>query len=206
MFDDPDARAVLNALDSVTDVEIVSSPQLMVLNNQTAILQVGDEVPVPVQSATSTENSNPLIVNSIDYRDTGVILRVTPRVNSSGMVLIDVEQEVSNVIETLTSGIDAPTIQQRYLASTIAVKSGATIALGGLIQHQISEEESGVPIISKIPLMGNLFKTTGYANKRTELLVLITPRVIGSTREAQEVTKELRERLSRIAPASGAND
>ncbi|MFC7050966.1 type II secretion system secretin GspD [Emcibacter nanhaiensis] len=206
VFDDPDARAVLNALDSVTDVEIVSSPQLMVLNNQTAILQVGDEVPVPVQSATSTENSNPLIVNSIDYRDTGVILRVTPRVNSSGMVLIDVEQEVSNVVETLTSGIDAPTIQQRYLASTIAVKSGATIALGGLIQHQISEEESGVPVISKIPLMGNLFKTTGYANKRTELLVLITPRVIGSTREAQEVTKELRERLSRIAPAAKSDD
>ncbi|GAB4142142.1 MAG: type II secretion system secretin GspD [Sphingomonadales bacterium] len=195
VFDDPDARVVIDALDSVTDLQVLSSPQLMVLNNQTATLQVGDEVPVPVRQSVSVDNPDAPLLNSIEFRSTGVILRVTPRVNENGMVLLDIEQEVSDVVSTLSSGIDAPTIQQRRVSSTIAVRSGETIALGGLIQTSNELRDSGIPLLKDIPLLGNAFKTTARDQSRTELLILITPRVVGSLAQARAVTDELRARM-----------
>jgi general secretion pathway protein D len=172
----------------------------MVLDNQTARLQVGDQVPIATQSAVSIGDPDAPIVNSIQFRDTGVVLEVTPRVNASGLVVLEVLQEVSDVIATTTSDIDSPTIQQRSIASTVAVQSGDTVALGGLIKDRNEESISGVPLLSSIPLFGNLFKTTGTSVRRTELLVLITPRVVRDRREALEVTDELRRRLSTLGP------
>ncbi|MHA1528072.1 MAG: type II secretion system secretin GspD [Alphaproteobacteria bacterium] len=198
VLDTSDVRVVLSALSEVTDVEVVSSPQLMVLDNQTARLQVGDQVPVSTQSSVSSIDPDAPIVNSIDYFDTGVILEVTPRVNASGLVTLDIALDVSDAIPTETSGIDSPTIQQRSIRSIVSVQSGETVALGGLIRERSTESVTGVPILKDIPLLGNLFKTTGLDAQRTELLVLITPRVVRGAAQAREVTEELRRRLTSL--------
>ncbi|WP_425450079.1 type II secretion system secretin GspD [Virgifigura deserti] len=194
------ARVVLNALDSVTDVNVISSPQLMVLDNRTATLQVGDEVPVVTQSAVGVTDPDAPIVNQIEFRDTGVILTVLPRVNSGGTVTMEIQQEVSDVVPTTTSGIDSPTIRQRRIESTVSIRSGQTIALGGLIRDSVSSVESGLPIAKDIPLLGNLFKSTTNDKERTELLVLITPRVIRNDSEALQITDQLRQRLRAVQP------
>ncbi|NIR61166.1 MAG: hypothetical protein GWO02_17510 [Gammaproteobacteria bacterium] len=157
-------------------------------------------MPIATQSAVSVTDPDAPVVNSIQFRDTGVILEVTPRVNASGLVVLEVLQEVSDVIETTTSDIDSPTIQQRSIESTVAVQSGDSIALGGLIRDRNEDGVTGVPLLSEIPVFGNLFKTTEDLMRRTELLVLITPRVVRNRREALDVTEELRRRLSAIEP------
>jgi len=195
-----DVRVVLDALDSVTDVNVVSSPQLMVLDNRTAELLVGDQVPVATQSSISSVNPDAPIVNSIEFRDTGVVLKVSPRVNASGLVTLEIEQEVSDVVETTTSGIDSPTIQQRRISSSVAVESGETVALGGLIRNRRTNRSDGVPIISRVPLVGALFGTKEDKVEKTELLVLITPRVVRDQKQAREITEELRSRIDAFKP------
>lgn len=196
VLDASDVQSVLSALTEVTDVEVISSPQLMVLDNQTARLQVGDQVPVATRTAESTTDADARIVSTIEYFDTGVILEVTPRVNATGLVTLDILQEVSDAVATLTSGIDSPTIQQRSVRSVVAVQSGETVALGGLIRERSGTSVSGIPLLSDIPVVGNLFKTTGQDSQRAELLVLITPRVVRGPDQAREVTDELRRRLT----------
>jgi general secretion pathway protein D len=193
-------RAVLNALDEVTTVNVVSSPQLLVLNNQTATLQVGDQVPIATRSAVDTTTSDSTIVNSIEYRDTGVILKVTPRVNDSGLVLLDIAQEVSDVSTTTTSTLDSPTIQQRRVSSSVAVQDGQTIALGGLIRDNLSNGSSGIPVLKDIPVLGSLFGATSKGRSRTELLILLTPRVVRDMAEARALTDELRRKISSVEP------
>lgn len=194
-----DIRAVLSALETVTKVNVLSSPQLMVRNNQTATLQVGDQVPIATQSATSVLVPGAPIVNTIQFRDTGVILKVTPRVNEGGLVLMDISQEVSDVSRTTTSGIDSPTIQQRKFNSTVSVQNGETIALGGLIRDRRIADNSGIPVLKDVPILGHLFKSTGNFDTRTELVVLITPRVVRTTADIRAVTEEFRERLRALS-------
>ncbi|KLN58876.1 hypothetical protein WH96_20685 [Kiloniella spongiae] len=200
VFNSGDTQVVFNALDEISDVNVISSPQLMVLDNQSARLQVGDQVPIATQSAVSTDTTTAPIVNTIELKDTGVILEVTPRVSSSGLVVLKIKQEVSDVVSTTTSDIDSPTIQQRLIESSVAVSSGETIALGGIIRDRQEEGSSGLPLVSEIPVLGYLFKNTSEKYNRTELLVLITPRVVRNAQEAKDVTEELRLRLSRIEP------
>ena len=200
VVDTANVRAVLSALTEITEVRVISSPQLMVLDNQTARLQVGDQVPIATRSSTQTSDPDAPIVNDIELRDTGVILEVTPRINASGLVVLDVVQEVSEVTQTTTSDIDSPTIQQRKIESTVAVESGNTIALGGLIRDRTEDSTSGIPLLSDIPILGNLFKSNAELQQRTELLVLITPQVVRNAMESREVTEELRRRLSTVLP------
>ncbi len=129
-----------------------------------------------------------------------MILRVTPRVNAGGLVTMEIEQEVSDVSTKLTSGIDSPTIDQRRIQTTVAVQSGETVALGGLIRDDRSSSNSGIPLLREIPLLGKLFSTTTEGAARTELLVLITPRVVRSQLDARKVTEELRRRMRAVAP------
>jgi general secretion pathway protein D len=195
--------ATLNTLSTVTHVEVLSAPNLMVLNNQTASLQVGDQVPIATGSSISTTAANAPVVNSIDYRDTGVILKITPRVNSSGLVLLDITQEVSQVspsTSTPDNPIASPVIQERRIASSIAVRDGQTIALGGLISDNSSHGRTGLPIISAIPILGALASNRTHDRKRTELLVLLSPRVIRTPDEAQAASEELRGRIRSINP------
>lgn len=196
--------AVLNALDSITDVNVVSSPKLMVMNNQTASLQVGDEVPVAVQSAQGTLGDSSPLVNTIEFRDTGVILEITPHINEGGLIVLEVSQEVSEVSETKSSGIDSPTIQQRKINSTIAVQNGETVALGGLIRETSTDARTGIPLLMKIPLLGNAFSSTSIVTRRTELLVLITPRVINNTYESSLALESLKSEFKRLVPIGSA--
>jgi general secretion pathway protein D len=189
------AQVVLNALTTITQVKVISSPELLVLDNGTAHLEVGDQVPIVTQSAVSVVSPGAPVVNSVDYRDTGVILNITPRVSSNGLVLLDIDQEVSDVVKTTSSTIDSPTIQQRRIESSVAVNTGETIALGGLIKDHSDNTVSGIPVLSNIPILGNLFKTTSNEHDRTELLVLLSPKVIRNTNDARLATNELRQRL-----------
>jgi general secretion pathway protein D len=198
LFADTDARVALNAISSITNVNVISSPTLFVMDNRTAELQVGDQVPVATQSAVSITTPDAPVVNTISFRDTGVILRITPRVNESGVVILDLDQEVSNVAATTTSGIDSPTIQQRRVHTTVAVQDGDSVALGGLIQDNININSSGVPFVSKIPLIGEAFKSKRNTKQRTELLILITPRIARNRAESAQVTEEFRSRLRSI--------
>lgn len=198
-FESTNAKVVLSALDKVTDVDIVSSPKLMVLDNQSARLQVGDQVPVATQSAVSTDDPGAPIVNSVTLVDTGVILEVTPTVNTGGLVSLRVVQEVSQAITTSTSDIDSPTIQTRKIESTLAVHSGETAALAGLIDKRHERGETGVPGLRKIPVLGNLFKKKVKKKDRTELLVLITPKVVRDPSEMRAVTHDLKGRLPSVS-------
>ena len=197
-LDSSNAQLALNALTDVTDVNVVSSPQLMVLDNQSAFLNVGDQVPIATQTSQGTQVGDQLI-STIEYRDTGVTLEITPRVNSNGLVVLDIIQEVSDAISTATSDLDSPTIQQRRIESTVAVQSGSTIGLGGLIRDRRVDNVNGIPVISEIPVLGNLFKTTSEETDRTELLVLITPTVVRNEIEAADVTEELRRRMTGLS-------
>lgn len=192
------ARVILSALSDLTDLNIVSSPQVLVLDHQTATLQVGDQVPVPVQQARSVTDPDSPLVNSIEYRDTGVILRVTPRVNMTGQIIMEIVQEASEVGPTTSSEIDAPTISQRRIVSTVSVQNGETVALGGLIRDGTRRGRTGIPVLSDIPVLGFLFGTRTLDRARTELLVLLTPRAIRTPTEARAMTEELRNRLSTI--------
>lgn len=190
-------RVVLSALEAVSDVNVVASPQLLVLDNQTAELQVGDEVPIVTRTAQDTTDDARLVA-TIEQRQTGVILGVTPRVNPGGLVVLEIQQEVSGVSTTTTSGIDSPTINQRRIASTVAIQSGETVALGGLIQDNANRDRAGVPLLSGLPGVGWLFGRTALTGVRTELLVLLTPRVVRNPMQARRVTDELRQRLQSL--------
>jgi general secretion pathway protein D len=190
-----DLQVTLNALASLTDVNIVSSPNIMALNNQKATLQVGDQVPIVTQQATGVVTANAPVVNSVTLKDTGIILSVLPRVNASGRVMLDIEQEVSSVVKTTTSGIDSPTIQQRKLSTKVIVNDGESLALGGLIQERNSLDRGQVPIVGDIPILGNLFKNKTDTISRTELIIFIRPRVVRNVNEAREVTNEFRNKL-----------
>lgn len=185
------ASAVLNALQSRTNVRVLSSPKLVVLNNQTATLQVGDQVPIVTQQVQSVAAPGAPVVNNIELRDTGVILRVTPRVNESGTVTLDISQEVSDVARTTTSGINSPTIQQRRLASVVATRSGEMVALGGLIRDRTVEGRSGIPLLSQIPVIGGIFGSQTREGSRTELIILLTPTVIRAPQDNAAIVREL---------------
>jgi general secretion pathway protein D len=130
----------------------------MVLNNQTAHIDVGDEVPVVTQQQQSTVGTSSPIVNNIEYRNTGVLLSVTPRVNAGGMVVMDVEQEVSQVVTESTDTTSlTPTISKRSITTSVAVQSGQTVVLGGLIREQKVQSRSGIPGLYNMPIIGPLF-------------------------------------------------
>ena len=186
-----DARLVINALQARTDVKVLSAPRLAVLNNRRAQLLVGDEVPTLSQTSQSTLAPGAPLVSTIQMRDTGVMLEVVPRVSESGNVILEVTQEVSDVATTTTSGIDSPTIQRRRLRSVIATRDGATVALGGLIRETQSLNRSGVPVLKDVPWLGALFRTDSILTRRTELIVLMVPRVIRNAEEAQNTLDDL---------------
>ncbi len=200
VYSSGDTTLLLQALSELTTVRVLSSPNLMVLNNGVARLQVGDQVPIATQSARSNIAPDAPTVNSIDYRDTGIILNVVPRVNASGLVLLDISEEVSTPQNTQTSSISSPTISQRRVTSSVAVQDGQTIALAGLIQDQTERGNAGIPWLKDIPVLGFVFGYRAETTKRTELLVTITPRVVRSREDGDAVTRELREKLRATIP------
>lgn len=195
-----DPRLVLSALDEVTDVRVVSSPQVVVLDSQVAQLLVGDRVPILTRTAQSVDNPDAPIVSQVEYVNTGVMLRVVPRISQSGKVSMEVYQEISNVSSTRDSGNLTPTISQRQITSNVAIDNGQTVVLGGLISETQQQGRDGIPILSGLPGVGALFGERRNSSVRTELIVFITPRVIRDEREAEAVTAEMVSRLKAIQP------
>ena len=152
---DANPDVIISALNVLTDVEILSSPSLVVVENQTATLQVGDEVPITTQQSQSVENSLAPVVNQVQFRETGIILNVTPRISQTDAVTMDIVQEISSVASganTLT-----PTISKRSIRTQISVNDQQTVVLGGLISANSQKTKSGVPLLMKLPLVGDMF-------------------------------------------------
>ena len=173
---------------------IAGNPSVVVIDNQVATLQVGDEIPVSTGSA-NVLTTNTTVVNTIDYRNTGIILRVVPRVNANGNVRLDVEQEISNVAPTTPASSLTPTVQQRKVRSSVAVASGQTVLLAGLISERQSGGRNGIPLLDDIPGAGILFSQTSKATTRTELIIFIRPQIIRDGLDAHFVAEELRTKL-----------
>lgn len=192
-------QAIIDLLSDLTQVSILSSPQLLVLDNQVARLQVGEQVPIQTQSLqTFNTTSNLQVLNAIQYRDTGVTLEVTPRVNAGGTVVLDINQTVSQVAPTTSSNINSPTFRQRRLVSSVAAQSGNTILLGGLIREDTDRGDSGIPLLHELPLIGALFGGKRELITRTELVVMLTPRVVRNAEEARDLTQEMRRRYQAV--------
>jgi general secretion pathway protein D len=173
-----DITAAIRALSAKSNVRIVSAPKITTIENATARLQVGDQVPIVTQTAQSTTTGNAPLVNTVDYRDTGVKLEVTPRISGDNRVSLIISQEVSSVARTQTSGIDSPTIKQRLMESQLIVPEGTVVALGGLINSSNSDSDGGVPFIKDVPIFGALFKGRQMNRDRTELVVLIQVKIL----------------------------
>lgn len=192
-----DIKAVLNALSEESLINVISTPSVMVLDNHTASIHVGDQVPIIDQQSVSSDSlptQETAIIQSISYKDTGVQLSVTPSVNAGGLVTMDVEQSVTDV-----GPIDAATGQRAFLErnimSKVAVRSNESVVLGGLIRDNNTQGESGIPILHQLPLIGPLFGATSKDDRRTELLVIITPRALYSENELRQVSEEMRANI-----------
>ena len=189
-------RVAIDALASVTDLNIISSPSLLVLDNREAVLRVGDQVPIATRSLVKASDPDAPIVNAITQEDTGVILKIRPRVGASGRIILEIDQEVSDVAVTDSSGIDSPTIEQRIITTTVAVDNGQSVALGGLIRESRSRRRDKVPVLGDIPVIGAAFRNTKDEDRRTELLVIITPKLIRDAAQARRATQEFRDKLT----------
>lgn len=185
---------VLNALRRVSDVKVLSTPSVVVLDNQVATLQVGDQVPVATASATVLSGTSNPVVNTIDYRNTGVILRVVPRINSNGNVLLDIEQEISNAAAG-SAGSLTPTISQRRVKSSIAVANGQTVLLAGLVSENDANTRSALPLVDQLGELGKFLGNTNKNKQRTELIIFIRPQIIRDGVDAMHVAEELRTKL-----------
>jgi general secretion pathway protein D len=188
-------RALLQTLGSDGRATLEFAPKILVLDNQKATINVGDRISVQT-GQTSGGNTGGGTVSSFQYLDTGVILTVTPRINSGGRVTLDITQEVSSIVpDTATTANPNPNISTRKATTVVSVASGETLPLAGLIRKQRNFGTLGVPLLSKIPLLGGLFGTQTFSTRRTELVVLITPQVVATNEESRAVTEELRDKL-----------
>ena len=194
------APFAIQALQQVTTVHVLSSPELLVLDNQPARLQVGEVVPYLSQQSQSQLTANATIVNSVNYQQTGVIMEVTPRVNSGGLVTLDIMQDVSSVAAGITTpGVTSPTFNERNVNSRVVVQDGQTVGLAGLITDSATLGNQGIPWLKDVPILGLLAGHQNNQRERTELLVMITPHVIHDQRDARALTNDLREQLINAA-------
>ncbi|GBD45003.1 Type II secretion system protein D [bacterium HR40] len=195
------ANITIDALSRLTDLRVLSSPSVVVEDNRQAELTVGDDVPIVTRTARSVTDPDAPVVNSVEYRSTGVILRVRPRINSEEVVSLEIEQEVSRVVDgQQLRANDNPTIQVRRIQSRVNIASGQTVVLGGLIQDSDSRSREKVPLLGDVPLLGHLFRSTNNEGQRTELLVFLTPKIVRSPEDARRVSEELRARMRSFAP------
>ena len=193
-----DAMLFIDLLASKTEVKFLSAPQVMVLDNHAATIRVGDQIPVTVRSSQSTVDPDAPVVSEVQFRDTGTLLSVTPRINAGGQVTLEISQEVSLPgSEPAVGGGGNVAISQRSINSTVFVQSGETVVLGGLILETHNEARSGIPLLMDIPWIGYLFSSTSEVVFRTELIVMITPKVIEDESAAQALIEEMRNKMKK---------
>jgi general secretion pathway protein D len=192
-------QVALHALETNGRTQVLSAPSLVVMNNQQAQIQVGDNIPIS-QTTVNTNVSNTTL-SSVEYVQTGVILDVVPRINPGGLVYMDIQQQVSDADNSAAPDNNGnPRISTRSVSTQVAVQSGQTVLLGGLIKQDNSDTVSSVPYLGRVPGLRWLFGNTSKSKKRTELIVLITPRVVTSNSQARQVTDDYRQQLQLIKP------
>jgi len=190
-FAGSEVRAVLTALGTDGRATVLAAPQIMVLDNEKAEIKVGDRISVQTQNTTNVTSGT---INSFQYLETGILLAVTPRINSGGMVTLDINQEVS-VPGTANPPGSNPPISTRNAKTSVVVANGESIVLGGLIRENASRGSSGIPLLSKIPILGIAFGSQEFKRDRTELVLVITPKIVSDPYQARAATDELREKL-----------
>ncbi len=194
-------RANLNALASKNRASILSTPSIMARNGETATIQVGSEVPTVTSQASSTAGgiigggAGIGVLQTIQYRSVGVILKVKPVIFAGGRIELDVSQEVSSAAQTQTGVSSSPTISTRKIDTKLSIRDGATVLLGGLMSSNDTTTDTGVPFLKDIPIAGQLFRSNTVKKDKTELLVLITPYVIDNDMVAEEVTNAFRGQM-----------
>ena len=202
-----EVRFFFDLLASASGVKFLSAPQVLVRDNQTATIRVGDQIPVTVRTSQSTINPDSPLVTEVQFRDTGTLLTVTPRINAGGQVTLEVNQEVSLPgTEPAVGGGGNVSIAQRSINSTVTVQSGQTVVMGGLIRESRNDSRSGVPVLMDVPMLGNLFSTNSEDVNRTELLITISPVVVEDQNAVQAVTRELRNRMQKAAALLDASE
>lgn len=197
-----DLVGLLNALAEQTDVSLLSSPQILVLNNEQAFVNVGDQVPITT-STTDRGLDNSVVDKTVQYKDTGTLLKVRPRINYDGLIILDIDQQVSAASKNTLGGPDSPIISTRQLKTKLAVKNGQSIMMGGLIKKGTTNEESKIPLLGDIPGLGWAFKYGKKSNAKTELLVMITPYVIESDDVLEQYVKKFQEKMQGLRQGLG---
>ena len=180
-------RALIQMLDESTDVDILSTPNIVATDNQQARIEIGEDVPT---LSESTVSSGGVKTQGIQYRKTGIILDVKPSINDNGLVRMQVTQEVSQVNDQTTSGITSPRITNRKATTYLIAKDGQHILMGGLMSTQITQTTTGIPLLKDIPILGYLFGSKGTKKEKKELIFILTPHVIKSEGDANRITKE----------------
>lgn len=191
-------RAALNFLYENSRSKIRSRPRVMVKSGQEASIDVGDRVPTITSNVQSTNSSNAQVVQQVTYQDTGVLLDIKPTVHATGFVDIEISQELSEAISTSSSSINSPTIRTRNLTTTLTLRDGGSVLIGGLIRSNDGDGQVGVPVLGKLPGIGRLFRGDNMEQTRTELMVMIIPYILNSPEEAESLVDELQIERMRI--------
>lgn len=199
IFTGSDWRAVINTLASRSNVKSLSSPSILVLDNREASIQVGRQQPFRSSETVNTNNTG-LVTQNVELKDTGVMLKVKPRVNAGGLVVMEIQQEVTDVGE-LDQATGQRSFLKRNVESSVAIQSGDTIILGGLIQDNNTSSDGGIPYLSRIPVLGYLFGTSSQGSSRTELLVTISPRAVNRYKDFDRIGEEFRGKMQGVAEA-----
>jgi general secretion pathway protein D len=201
-----DQLAFIRAVAGRNNVKVLSAPQIMATNDQEAVINVGDRVPIITGDYTDVDAASGgagTIHRDIQYTDTGVILTVTPHITAGNEVRLDIVQEVSDAVKTQSSGIDSPTIRNRMLSTTLVVPDGGTALLGGLIRTKNSADQTGMPLLMRIPWLGALFRSNSTDSSRTELLVLLAVNVVDGSTALESLAHRYREALAEIQEKTG---
>lgn len=198
LFNKGNFSLLMDILATNSKIKLLSAPHILVRDEQPAHIQVGEEV--PIKTSSGQQSGTTVTFEQIQYRDTGVILTVTPHIAENDYITLDIKQEVSNAETTSTGVNDSPTFTTRQAETSLVIKSGHTISLGGIIQQRDEKSISKIPFLGDIPYLGNLFKSTNISNRRAELLILITPYIANDVEEADAITDAFQKKLKEIEP------
>ena len=200
--DNPNEKfGYINALAGKTNIKVVANPQLLIASRNEAKISIGQKVPIVNSEITNTQSStiaDTNLVRNIQYQDTGIILKITPRVTRGGRINLVLEQTVSEADQNATSDIDSPTIKEQIINTTMSIRDGQTVICGGMIQEKVSDSLSTIPIIGEIPFLKRLFGDTNRSSERTEMLILITGTIITENTQLEELLKKYQESVNAL--------
>ena len=207
-FKKNDVMGFIRAVAGNANVRVLSAPQIMAVNDQEAVINVGEQVPVRTgddgyTDSSTTANYNPYSTNSYTYIDTGIVLTVTPHITAGNVVKMDIRQEKSDPIKTESSNIDSPTIRTRTLETKLVVPDGATVLMGGLIRTDETEVHNGIPLLMDIPWLGALFRTNATESRRSELLVVVTVTMVDETSDVDKLAYRYKNAVHEIREQMG---